>query len=238
MESMSAALSVVALLPEPLGANATLISPISYSSFADSPFARTLFDYFKPEDLEDTLFNTSGTPTSYKLMLQPDDQSDLADADDDSIESSGTSSHTWYFDGVSSITFTFSAALLGALPTHAGLVWTDIGLANVRAGLDSILFEAFDTGNNSLGLIGPSALGDGLFAGQTAEDRFFGITSAGGISSVRISLLNSTERGLDNPQYDFTKFAQSVADPSSTVTLAVLVVGIAGTGFKRQYLQS
>jgi hypothetical protein len=238
MESMSAALSVVALLPEPLGANATLISPISYSSFADSPFARTLFDYFKPEDLEDSLFNISGAPAFHEMTLRSAGLSDLADADDDPTEGSGTSSHTWYFDGVSSITFTFSAALLGALPTHAGLVWTDMGLANVRAGLDSILFEAFDTGNNSLGLIGPSALGDGLFAGQTAEDRFFGITSTSGISSVCISLLNSTERGLDNPQYDFTKFAQSTADPSATVTLAVLVVGLAGTGFKRQCLQS
>lgn len=53
MKSRSAALSVVALLPEPLAANATLIDPIPFASFADCPFARALLDYF--EGLEDHL---------------------------------------------------------------------------------------------------------------------------------------------------------------------------------------
>ncbi len=238
MKRLSAALSVVALLPEPLGANATLIRPIPYTSFADSPFARTLFDCFKPEDLEDSLLNTLGVPALHGMASWCARLGGSADADDGPINGSGASGHTWYFDGVSSITFTFSIALLGALPIHAGLVWTDLGLANVRRGFDSVLFEAFDTVNNSLGLIGPSVLGDGLFAGQTAEDRFFGVTSAGGIGSVRISLLNSTGQGLDNLQYDFTKFAQPAADPDPAATLAVLVAGHAGAGFTRRRLHS
>ena len=127
------------------------------------------------------------------------------DVDDGLINDAGTSGHTWYFDGISSMIFTFSAALLGTLPTHAGLVWTDLGLANVRAGSCSVLLEAFDMGNNLLGLIGPSALGDELFAGQMAEDRFFGITNGDGIGSVRISLLNSSEQGLDKLPSDGTK---------------------------------
>ena len=160
------------------------------------------------------------------------------DVDDGLINDAGTSGHTWYFDGISSIIFTFSAALLGTLPTHAGLVWTDLGLANVRAGSCSVLLEAFDMGNNLLGLIGPSALGDELFAGQMAEDRFFGITNGDGIGSVRISLLNSSEHGLDKLQYDGTKFAQFAADPDPAATLALLVVGRTGTGFTRQRLHS
>ena len=235
MKSLSEALSVVALLPEPFAADATLIGPIPYTSFAASPLARALFDHFQSGDLGDRLPNTWGIPALHGIASRPAGLTDRVYADD-APNGSGASGHTWYFDGVSSITFTFSTALLGALPTYAGLVWTDLGLANVRKGLDSVLFEAFDTMNNSLGLIGPSALGDGLFAGQTAEDRFFGITSAGGIGSVRISLLHSTEQGLDNLQCDFNKLAQVAAGSDPAATLAVLVVGGAGAGFTRRRL--
>lgn len=230
-------MSVVALLPEPLAANATLIDPVPYSLFAGSPWARTLFDYFELEHPEDCLPDVSEGFASHGAASRSASRSDWIDAGGSPPNGSGTSGHTWYFNGVSSITFTFSTALLGALPTHAGLVWTDLGLANVRKGFDSILFEAFDTAHNLLGIIGPSALGDGLFAGQTAEDRFFGVSSASGIGSVRISLLHSTEQGLDKLQYDLAKLTPFSADPDPANTLAVLVVGRAGNGFTRRYLQ-
>lgn len=236
MKSLSAALSVVALLPEPLAANATLIDPVPYTLFAGSPSARALFDCFELEYLEQCLLNASDALASHGIASRPAGLSDWLDTGRGSTSGSGNSGHIWYFNGVSSITFTFSAALLGALPNHAGLVWTDAGFDNVRKGFDSVLFEAFDTANNLLGIIGPSALGDGLFAGQTAEDRFFGITSASGIGSVRISLLHSTEQGLDKLQYDFTKFAQDAADVDLATMLAVLVVGRAGDGFTRRRL--
>ncbi|MDQ3185417.1 MAG: hypothetical protein M3Q16_02935 [Pseudomonadota bacterium] len=227
MKNLSAALSVIALLPEPLAANATLIDPIPYTSFASSPFSRSLFGYFQPEDFEVGLLNASGNSTSLGSLFQPASVNHTLDAEDDSINDSGTASHTWFFNGVSSLTFIFSKALLGALPTHAGLVWTDVGLTNVREGFDSILFEAFDAADNLLGIVGPSTLGNGLFAGQTSEDRFFGVTSSSGIGSVRISLLSSTEQ----------EFAQSstVAEPA---TLALLVAGRAGTGFIRKRFHS
>lgn len=235
MKSLSAALSVVALLPEPLAANATLIDPVPYSLFAASPSTRALFDYSELEHLEDCLFHASEGLASQGIAPRSASMRDWVDAGS-SASDSGNSGYTWYFNGVSSITFTFSAELLGALPNHAGLIWTDAGLANVREGSDSILFEAFDTANNLLGIIGPSALGDGLFAGQTAEDRFFGITSASGIESVRISLLHSTEQGVDKLQYDLTNFMQFSTDPDPAATLAVLVVGRAGDGFTRRHL--
>jgi hypothetical protein len=238
MKSLSASLSVVALLPEPLGIDATLVNPIPYTSFASNSYVRALFDCFDVEDLEDSSLSASGDPALHGMAPRSAGLPDLVVEDANSILESGASGRTWYFNGVSSITFTFGAALLGALPTHAGLVWTNLGLANVRKGFDSVLFEAFDTMNNSVGLVGPSALGDGLFAGQTVEDRFFGITSASGIGSVRISLLNSTQQGLDNLQYDFPRFTQSVANSDPAVTLAVLVVGCAGDGFTRRRLHS
>jgi len=238
MKSLSASLSVVALLPEPLGIDATLVNPIPYTSFASNSYAHALFDCFDVEDLEDSSLSASGDPALHGMAPRSAGLPDLVVEDASSILESGASGRTWYFNGVSSITFTFGAALLGALPTHAGMVWTNLGLANVRKGFDSVLFEAFDTMNNSVGLVGPSAFGDGLFAGQTVEDRFFGITSASGIGSVRISLLNSTQQGLDNLQYDFSRFTQSVADSDPAVTLAVLVVGCAGDGFTRRRLHS
>jgi hypothetical protein len=131
--------------------------------------------------------------------------------------------------------------LLGSLPTDAGLLWTDVGLANVRAGSDSVLFEAFDASHNLLGVIGPSSLGDGLFAGQTAEDRFFGVTSPGGIASIRITSLSSTERDMDQPQHGPAEAMRLMGlgrDGESPIFLALLIIGSAGAQFKRRHLQS
>ncbi|MBC8139576.1 MAG: PEP-CTERM sorting domain-containing protein, partial [Fibrella sp.] len=72
---------------------------------------------------------------------------------------------------------TFGVAALGTLPTHAGLVWTD--------GSGPIQFEAFDALGGSLGIIDASHA-DGSSSGTTAEDRFYGVTNAGGISSITI----------------------------------------------------
>lgn len=236
MKNLSAALSVIALLPEPLAGNATLVGPIPYTSFSNSPFARALFDCFQLEDFERGLFNSSDDgPASPGSALQRANLIHSPDADDGSIN--GTSNDIWFFDGVSTLTFMFSTALLGALPTHAGMVWTDAGFANVREGFDSILFEAFDAANNLLGIVGPSVLGDGLFAGQTTEDRFFGVTSASGIGSVRISLLNSTEQGINRLQDSFAEFAKP-ATAAEPATLALLVAGHAGTGFVRRRFHS
>jgi hypothetical protein len=157
------------------------------------------------------------------------------------IDGSAGEGDTWFASSDASITFTFSTALLGSLPTDAGLLWTDIGLANVRAGSDSVLFEAFDASHNLLGVIGPSSLGDGLFAGQTAEDRFFGVTSPGGIASIRITSLSSTEREMDQSQQEPSEFMKAMGlarDGEVPTFLALLIVGSAGIQFKRRRLQS
>ena len=237
MKNLSTALSVVAVLAEPLGENATLIGPIHYHSFATSHFARASFAYFHLEDFENDILDTFNVLAPHGMVLQSAGLTAPPEAEDGSTDNSRVSRNTWYADGDSILTFSFSKDLLGALPTDAGLIWTDMGLANVREGFESVLFEAFDASNNLLGAIGPSAMGDGLFAGQTAEDRFFGVTSANGIGSIRITSLSSTERGMDRFRYQFTESAQFDSSSEST-GLALLVVGHGGSGFKRRRLQS
>lgn len=235
MRNLSTALSALAtvvLLTSPLAANGATFGPTPYLSFADSPFAATEFDYFHLENFEDGSLNTPGVVASAGMVLSPAALTDSVDNDDGSTDGSGISGHSWYSNGNSSLTFTFDAALLGALPTHAGLVWTDAGFASGRDGFDNVTFEAFDAANNSLGVIGLSALGDGLFGGQTAEDRFFGITSASGIGSIRITSANSTDWEMDHLQYGLAPSAPTtVPEPGM---LALLGIGLVGIGIMRR----
>lgn len=232
MKNLSITLSVAVLLTGPLTANASLIGPTPYLSSSDSPFIGTFFNYFHLENFEDGLLNTPGVSASSGMVLSAAGLTDSVDGDDGAIDGYGTAGHSWY-STTSSMTFTFSASELGVLPTHAGLVWTDVGFASQQNGFDSIIFEAFDGANNSLGAIGPSAVGDGVFGGQTAEDRFFGVTSIGGIGSIRITSSYSTDWEMDHLQYGFAPLTQTGAVPEPA-TLALLAVGIASIGFARR----
>jgi hypothetical protein len=235
MKNLSGPLSVVALLAEPFAANATLVGPIPYRCFADYPSVRAAFSAFPLEDFESDALSESSA------IVMPGSWGNASNSGGTAMEVSAAGGETWFASSDASLTFTFSSALLGSLPTDAGLLWTDIGLANVRSGLDSVLFEAFDASHNLLGVIGPSSLGDGLFAGQTAEDRFFGVTSPGGIASIRITSLSSTERDMDQPQQDAAEFMKAMGlarDGESPTFLALLIVGSAGVQFKRRRLQS
>lgn len=140
---VGAAITIVAL-----GLNLrsqTLLGPTPYLSFVDSPFNALQtsggFTYFYLETFEDGLLNTPGVSANTGSVLGPGGLTDSVDADDGVIDGSGLTGHTWVF-GSSPVIFTFSAATLGALPTHAGLVWTDGPHPT---------YEAFDALGNSLG---------------------------------------------------------------------------------------
>ncbi|MDI1320139.1 MAG: hypothetical protein PSW75_08095, partial [bacterium] len=153
----------------------TLLGPTPYLSFADSPFNAGSFTYFHLETFEDGLFNTPGVSASTGSVIGPGSNTDSVDGDDGFIDGSGTNGLSYFGGGT--VTFTFSAATLGSLPTNVGIVWTDG---------QNPTFEAFDALNNSLGtLLGTSA--DGSNFGTTAEDRFFGVSYAGGISTITIT---------------------------------------------------
>lgn len=207
-----------------------LLGPTPYLSSADSPFAGGSFSYFHLENFEDGLLNTPGVTANAGIVLAPSINTDSVDGDDGSVDGSGQGGRSWFSNAsTNSFTFSSSAAILGALPTHVGIVWTDVG-ANVTGalGTGSVTFEAFDENGVSLGVVGPSVLGDGSVGGGTAEDRFFGATNATGISRITISV-NSSDWEVDHLQYGLA--ADAVPEPSTWTLGAISLLALAARRF-------
>lgn len=173
----------------------TFIGPNGYLSFADSPFGGVDFSlgYFHLETFEDHALNTPGV-TAPRGNIGTASFSfpalDSVDGDDGVIDGQCSKAFpgcdSWVRNsGPQGIRFNFNGGVLGDLPTHVGLVWTD--------GANSVIFEAFDVGGMSLGTIGPSeiagenAAGSPVFNDQNvSEDSFFGVIDLDGIAAIEI----------------------------------------------------
>ena len=170
--------------------------PSPYLSFTDSPFNATGFNYFYLENFEDGLLNTPGaTPSAGWVVIGPGTY--------DSVEPGG---HSYYSNGSqTNLTITFSAAALdGHLPTHAGILWTDVGVVTSGTfGHGNVRFTARDANGVVIGTNTALNLGDGTSTPAQAEDRFFGVVNAGGISSISITMTNSKDWELDHLQYGY-----------------------------------
>lgn len=175
------------------------LGPTAYAQSSDSPFASTTFSWFHLESFEDGL-NTPGLSFSAGVILNPGAETDSVDADDGSVDGLGQAGNSWYLS-VNTVTMRFDIAVLGAFPTHAGFVWTDVGTTTSTTGIAPFEYEVFDALGASLGVFGPFTLGDGDFRGQTAEDRFFGFESASGISAITIRSPESSDWEIDHVQY-------------------------------------
>jgi len=165
-------------------AAAAPIGPTPYLSAADSPFANLGARYFHLEDFEDGSFNAPGVTSPVVagvpafVISRTSGLTDSVDGDDGAIDGSGLNGHSFFGNGALGITFMFDAAVLGSLPTHAGVVWTD--------GLGVVEMTVFGPGMTVLGTIGGN-LADTSVAGTTAEDRFLGWIDQGGILGFRIA---------------------------------------------------
>lgn len=209
-------------LAAPAAADSLFFGPTVYSSFADSPFAGGSYSYFYLETFEGGSLGVPGVYPSGGFVIGNDPYIDSVDGDDGLLDGNGSSAaHSWYSGFTeSAITFSFDPLVLGALPTVAGLVWTDIGYNAPTPYSGPVLFEAYGPGGLLLGGIGPYTLGDGADTGQTAEDRFFGVSFLGGISAIRI-LTDNTDWELDHLQFGHTLPLTTVPEPSTLMLLAL-----------------
>ncbi|PID64660.1 MAG: hypothetical protein CR962_01305 [Gammaproteobacteria bacterium] len=216
----------MAILPFSVATAAIFYGPTGYLSFSDSPFGGQSFDYFYLEDFEDGALNTPGVSISEVATTNiSTSYSDSVDGDDGVIDGFATGQTMSLFSNfdTSTFTFNFSASELdGNLPTHAGIVWTDIGRNNGGTPLatdliDNTIFEAFHSLGNSLGVLGPYSLGDTSIRRTTGEDRFFGVTNLDGISAIKISMPEKNNWEVDHLQYG----SSPVPLPSSLSFLAL-----------------
>lgn len=160
-----------------------LLEPVPYTSRADSPFTGVvLASYSHFEDWEDSALSTPGVTSSSNQLGTAFGASlvDSIDGDDGVIdgkcEKAGSSCNSAFAGGT--IEFTFDAAVLGALPTHVGIAWTD-----GSTGCDAI-FEAFDANDQPLGSKTAAGVGDNSNTGTVAEDRWFGVVHAAGVKRI------------------------------------------------------
>ena len=171
---------------------AGFLDPIPYTSRADNPFNGVVFpSYLHFEDWETDVLSVPGvTPDVGSSVVSGGNAlTDSVDGDDGVVdgkcEKTGGCSSAF---GNGTIEFTFDAAVLGALPTHVGIAWTD-----GSTGCDAV-FEAYDSANVLLGSKTASGVGDGSNSGTVDEDRYFGVVHAAGVKRI---VVKSTSGGVE-----------------------------------------
>ena len=201
-------LGILLLLPSSraFGGGVTLLGPTPYLSTANSPFLTDInAGHVYLETFECGTLTVPGVTPSTGTIIPPGFEGfiDSVDGDDGVIDGSGLAGHSLFSgDGATGITFTFNQTTLGAFPTQAGIVWTDGG--------GTTTFEAFGPTGTSLGTIGPVAIADGSNSGETAEDRFFGVIFAGGISAIKIS---NSAGGIEVDHLQYGLYASATTTP-------------------------
>ncbi len=123
---------------------------------------------------------------------------------------------SWFsLNGGAGVTFSFTGPVL---PTAFGLVVTDAS--------GPVTFSAFDGLGASLGEWTRTGFQDGGSGGGTAEDRFFGVTSAGGIASIKVT---SAGGGLELDHLQYGQMVAAVPEPGSW---ALLLAGLGATALR------
>lgn len=211
-------------------ASAAILGPTPYTQFADSPFSGPGYTMLLVDFENGQNPSNAGLSVSNGVVAFPDALVDSVDGDDGFLDGSGQGGHSWYLQQTST-SFVFHLAGLGALPTHVGIVWTDVGNESALDhpfGVGEVTFEAFDGADVSLGSV-TAILGDGAISGATAEDRFFGAFSAGGIGRITISMPQSNDWEIDHLQYG----AAAVPVPAAAWLFGSAICGLLGLRRRR-----
>lgn len=224
----SAMLAIFAVSQMPA---ATFFGPTPYLSPSDRPSAFSApFTYAYFEDFEDHALNTPGvTGNGAATSLSGFSGSiiDSVDSDDGAVNGSCLNTTTQcdsYFSNTSPIRFEFDAGILGVLPSHVGIVWTD--------GSNNIVVSAFGANGVLLGTINGSHAGAG-FNDDTAEDRFYGVIEAGGISAIEIA--NPPGIEVDHLFYGYAEAVNPIPEPATYALVgSVLAAAIAARRFARR----
>jgi hypothetical protein len=201
---------------------ATMFGPSAYLSSADIP--ASFYQGGAPlvlEDLEDNSLDASLSASAGAIIgfAQFGGLIDSVDADDGTIDGNGQNGRSWFNgDGAAGVTFTYVGA--EPLPTAFGIVWTDGG--------GIITLQAFD--GNGVKIVDEVFAGipDVSVSGTTAEDRFLGVTDAGGIKAIRVS---NSSGGIELDHIQYGTMMAPVPEPT---TWALMLLGLAGTGFAVQ----
>ena len=204
---------------------AEFLGPLPYLQAADSPLDIASPGYVL-QNMENGVFGGPGIGSNLfsGSIVGPGGLTDSVDGDDGSVNGSGTLGRSLFnIAGGNGVTITFDAAILGSLPTEAGIVWTD--------GAGSTLFEAWGPDNLPLGTIGPVSIADASVSGTTGEDRFFGVRDRGGILKIRIS---NSAGGIEVDHFQFTLGGGCSASPDfnrdGLVNAADLAILLGGWG--------
>lgn len=219
------ALGAAALLAglAPAAAQAAIVGPSAYLCFdaaasggcgtADSPFKSRTYSYFHLETFEDGLLNTPGVTQTGGSVIGPFSFVDSVDADSGPVDGDGSTGRSLF--GSNLAEFRFDAVALGQLPTDVGLVFTDG---------NNVTFEFYDAADVLLG--SATAVGDGFFIGQTAEDRFIGWSGNVGVARIRV-LASAFE--VDHLQYGLFRAPPNGAIPEPA-SWAMMIAGFGAIG--------
>jgi hypothetical protein len=210
---------------------ATFFGPTPYLSPADRPSAfSAAFTYSYLEDFEDHALNTPGVlgnGAAATLSGFSGSIIDSVDSDDGALDGSCLNTSNQcdsYFRAVSPMRFEFNAGVLGLLPTHVGIVWTD--------GNNNITVSAFGANGLLLGTINGSHAGGG-FNNDVSEDRFYGVIEAGGISAIEIA--NPPGIEVDHLFYGNTNADNPIPEPATYALVgSVLAVAVAARRLARR----
>jgi hypothetical protein len=223
MRSLVLAVALAAAAP----ASAAFLLPSPYLCFntgvtpgcgtADSPFKGKAYTYFHLETFEDGLLNTPGVAAFGGNVFGPAVDANSVDADDGAVDGLGAAGRSYI--GPDGYEFRFDVATLGQLPTDVGIVVTN-------GGGGALQVDFLDMALNPAGSL---FVGDAL-DGQTAGDRFVGITGSTPIGGIRFVNYFGGKIEVDHLQYGVPG---AVPEPASWAMM-IAGFGLVGAAARRR----